>query len=139
MTARNLVILCALMVSACASADGGQSTPTTTTVESALLDCTDIADNARALATELRDLVTGASTMKQLQAADEPAGAVDEAKTSVGQNARAHFDDAGLALQQVQSSLSTEPVDWDGVRAGTDALVTALRDVASVCDAVPTS
>jgi hypothetical protein len=141
MTARNLVFLCALAVAGCSAAGDGQNEPAApTTIMSVRPDCAAIADNARGLATELRQLTTGESTIDEVRATtDELARAVDDAKATVGPDARAQFDEAGQALRQVRDSLNVQPVDWAGVHAGADDLVTALRDVATVCDSAPTS
>ena len=90
MTARNLLLLGALLLAGCSSADSGQSaTATTTTTRSVLPDCAAIADNAHDLATELRSLVAGASTIDQVRtAADELGVAVDDARSTVGPDAR---------------------------------------------------
>jgi hypothetical protein len=141
MTPRNLVFFGVLVLAGCSSEAGDQSAPvTTTTIVSVRPDCAAIADNARGLATELGQLATGDTTVDDVRAAaDELAHAVDDAKATVGPDARTQFEEAGQALRQVQDSLAAQPVDWAGVHAGADALVTALRDVADVCDPAPTS
>lgn len=141
MTARNLVLVCALVVAGCSpAADGQHETAAATTTTSIRPGCAAVADNARGLATEVRQLVAGDSTVDQVRAAvDELARAVDDAKAAVGPDARAHFDEAGHALDEVRATLNAQPVDWAGVRAAADDLVVALRDVATICDAVPTS
>jgi PBP1b-binding outer membrane lipoprotein LpoB len=140
MTARKLVLLSALVVAGCSTAGDGQHEPAaTTTIMSVQPDCAAIADNARRLATELRQLAAGDSTVDEVRAAtDELARTVDDAKATVGADARARFGAAEDALRQVRDSLDAQPVDWAGVHAGADDLVTALRDVADVCDATPT-
>jgi hypothetical protein len=142
MTARNLVLFCAFVVSGCASGGDGQTEPTaTTTIMSVRPDCAAIADNARVLANRVRQLVTGESTVDEVRTAvDDLARAVDDAKAAVTPEARAQFDEAGRALRQVRDSLDAEPVDWTGIHAGADDLVIALRDVATtVCGSPPTS
>ncbi|MFL6118085.1 hypothetical protein [Actinophytocola sp.] len=141
MTPRNLVLLGALVIAGCSSGTGEQSAPaTTTTIVSVRPDCAAIADNARGLAAELEQLAIGDTTVDDVRAAaDGLARAVDDAKATVGPDARAQFEEAGQALRQVQDSLAAQPVDWSGVHAGADALVTALRGVADVCDPAPTS
>jgi hypothetical protein len=141
MTARNLVLFCALVVAGCSSAGDGQNEQAaTTTTTSVRPDCAAVADEARGLATEFRQLVAGDSTVDEVRTAtDELARAVDDAKATVGSEARAQFDEAGSALRQIRESLGTQPVDWSAVHAAADDLVAALRDVATVCDPVPTS
>jgi hypothetical protein len=140
MTARNLVFLCALVVAGCSSGGDPQAAPVTTTITSVRPGCVAIADNARALATEFRQLVAGTSDLDQVRAAtNQLAGTIGDARAAAGPDARADFEEAGHALRRLQDSLNTQPVDWAGVHAAADELVAALRDVAGVCDAVPTS
>jgi hypothetical protein len=141
MTARKLVLFCALVVAGCSATGDGQTEPAaTTTIMSVRPDCAAIADSARGLANELRQLVAGGSTVDEVRTAtDELARAIDDAKATVGPDARAQFDEAGHALRQIQDSLDAQPADWVGVHAGADNLVVALRDVATVCDPAPTS
>jgi hypothetical protein len=147
-TARPLaaVALCAAFALAgCTSATNDQpstqTATTTTTTEpttsaSLVPACQDLVDKAQTLVTEIGRLTTRSATVADVQAAADALGAsFDDAKATLGAEAKADLDAAGQALQQVQDALKTQPIDTAALRTGAAALVTSLGDAAKVCSA----
>jgi outer membrane protein OmpA-like peptidoglycan-associated protein len=134
------IVLCAvLVVAGCTSADSdqpGQQTTTTSASPSASLrsECRDVADDARALLTEVGRLATRDATVDDVRtAASALATSFDDAKSALGPGARAQLDQAGQALQRVQDALSTQPVNTAELRRAARDVVAALGDAAAVC------
>lgn len=145
-TARPLaaVALCAAFALAgCTSATNDQpstqtATATTTTEpttsESLVPACQDLVDKAQTLVTEVGRLTTRNATVADVQAAADALGtSFDDAKATLGAEAKADLDAASQGLRQVQDALKTQPVDTAALRTGAATLVTSLGDAAKVC------
>lgn len=112
---------------------GPVSAATTVPVQST---CGAVAAEARAFAAELGQMVTDDASVDQLRTtAADLAGAVGDAKATVGPAARASLDEAGHALDRMQDALATDPIDWVLARGAADDLVTALRGLVDLCAA----
>ncbi|WP_291410325.1 hypothetical protein [Actinophytocola sp.] len=111
------------------------TTPTTTAPSDGIRpECTGVADRARTLVTEVGRLATGDATADQVSAAaGELSDAFDAARDAVEPDARAGLDEAGQALDRVQTALTAQPIDTTGLRAAARDLATALGDAASIC------
>jgi ElaB/YqjD/DUF883 family membrane-anchored ribosome-binding protein len=143
------VLAPALVLAGCTSGSNDQAattTPTTTTTttpttapatsEPIRTECQTVADDARALLTEVGRLATRDATVVDVQAAaDTLRDSLDQARSTLGPDARAQLDKADQALRQVQDALSASPVDTAALRDGARDLVSALGDAAAICTA----
>jgi hypothetical protein len=141
-TTKLILMLCALALAGCSSTTNGGSSqetasttgPETSTTTSIRSECADLADEARGLATEVGRLVSGEAGVDDVRAAaNELSGALEDAKATVGPDARAHLDEAGVALQQAQDALNAQPIDGAALRAAANDLVTSLGDAVAIC------
>ena len=137
-----LVVLVGMMllVAACTPAGdppaepAGTTTTATATTATARPECRQVADDLRALATAVRGLATGETTVDDVRsAANSLAASFDEARSAVGPDARASLDQAGQALEQLQAALGTRPLDTGALRQAADDLTTALGGAVAVC------
>lgn len=132
-----------LVVAGCTSAGDDQParqtiTETTETSPPLRAECRDVADDAKALLTEVGRLATRDATVDDVRtAASALAVSFDDARTALGPGAQAHLDQAGQSLQRVQDALSAQPVDTAELRRAASDLVAALGDAATVCSGTP--
>lgn len=125
-----------LAVAGCAPAtdDRPSQAPTTTTTESLSRACTDVADKAQALLTEVGRYATGKASPDQVHtAADALSDSFNRAKTELGPAAQADLDEAGQALHDVLDALTTQPVDKAKLQTAANQVFTALGEAATVC------
>jgi hypothetical protein len=123
-----------LLTAACTSAGGDQPASRNPTTAPPRTECRAVADDARALLTEARELATRDATVDDVRtAASELATSFDDARTALGADAQADLDQASQALQRIQDALSTQPVDTAELRRAASDVAAALGDAAAVC------
>jgi hypothetical protein len=79
-------------------------------------------------------LATGDASVEQVRAATaDLSNSFNDAMAEVGPDTRAHLDEAGQALRQVEDALSTQPIDTAALHTAANDLFAALGNAADVC------
>lgn len=145
-----LVFVAVVTLTGCQTADTGNESattvPDTTSTRTSAsappeTTCAAIATQGQALGTAVSRFVDGSATVDQVRsAATDLSDALAEAASSAKADAAAAFDDVKAALDQLLTALQTQPVDRAGVRTASSDVLSALGDVATICQpTTPTS
>ncbi|MFI5613983.1 hypothetical protein [Amycolatopsis sp. NPDC051903] len=97
-------------------------------------DCAAVSTAARNLTSQVQALVAGQTSREQVAAAGRDlASALDSARNTLGPNARADLDAAGTAVGQLQTALTTQPLDTAAVRSAAGQVASSIRAALNVC------
>ncbi|MEV6899211.1 hypothetical protein [Amycolatopsis sp. NPDC051372] len=102
-------------------------------------ECAAVATAAQNLATKTASLVTGQASRDEVTtAARDLRSSLDAARDVLGPEAKADLDNAGAALQQLQTVLTTQPLDVTALRTAATQVATAVGAVVSACGGTST-
>ncbi|QRP49178.1 hypothetical protein [Amycolatopsis sp. FDAARGOS 1241] len=133
----------AIAVACGGGAGGGQNgqTPSPTPAPTASptagetsTECAAVSSATRNLTSQVQALVAGQTSREQVATAGRDlAAALDAARDTLGPNARAGLDAAGAAVGQLETALTTQPLDTAAVRSAAGQVAASVRSVLDVC------